>query len=67
MEKNWLDQNKVDYKLVYVDEDQEAAISLVQRSGQRGVPITEVIYDNDETEFVVGFDRGKLEQVVKAM
>jgi len=67
MEKNWLDQNEVKYELKYVDEDQEAAISLVQRSGQRGVPVTEVIYDNDESEFVVGFDRGKLTQVIEAL
>ena len=67
MEKNWLDENGIDYKLVYVDEDQEAAISLMQRSGQRGVPITEVIYDNVETEFIVGFDRGKLEQIIKML
>lgn len=67
MEKNWLDQKKVDYKQIYVDDDQDAAISLVQRSGQRGVPVTEVIYDNDESEFVVGFDKAKLDQVVKAL
>ena len=67
MEKNWLEEKAVPFDLIYVDEDQDAAISLVQRTGQRGVPITEVIYDNDEVEFIVGFDRGKLEKVVQEM
>ncbi len=67
MEKTWLDQHKVPYKLIYVDDDQQAAVSLVQRSGQTGVPMTEVIYDDDEAEFIIGFDRGRLEKIVKAM
>ena len=67
MEKKWLDEKGVDYKLIYVDEDREAAISLVRRSGQQGVPQTEVIYDNDDVEFIVGFDRGKLSEIVAAM
>ena len=67
MEKDWLDQKGVDYKLVYVDEDQQAAVSLVSRSGQQGVPQTEVIYDNDDAEFIIGFDRPKLEQIIAAM
>ncbi|MBN2525391.1 MAG: DUF302 domain-containing protein [Deltaproteobacteria bacterium] len=67
MEKKWLDENEVDYKLIYVDEDQQAALSLMQRSGQRGVPITEVTYDNNEIEFIVGFDRAKLEPLVKQL
>ena len=67
MEKKWLDEKNVAYELIYVDDDQEAAVDLVRRTGQRGVPITEVIYDDDEVDFIVGFDRGKLEGVVAAM
>jgi glutaredoxin 3 len=67
MEKTWLDQQKTPYNLIYVEDDQKAAISLVQRSGQTSVPMTEVVYDNDETEFIVGFDRAKLEKIVSAI
>jgi glutaredoxin len=67
MEKTWLDRRKTTYKLIYVDDDQQAAQSLVERSGQTGVPMTEVVYDNGETEFIVGFDRVRLDKIIKAM
>lgn len=45
-----------------VDIDRAAAIEMIRRSGQQGVPVT-VIGDN----VVVGFDRPKLERIVSAM
>ncbi|MBN2353688.1 MAG: DUF302 domain-containing protein [Spirochaetales bacterium] len=67
MEKAWLDERKTPHELVYVDDDQKEAESLVRRSGQMGVPVTEVIYGDDESEFVIGFDRPKLEAIVAEM
>jgi len=67
MEKAWLDERKTPHELVYVDDDQKEAESLVRRSGQMGVPVTEVTYDDGESEFVVGFDRPKLEAIVAEM
>jgi len=45
----------------YVDNDRAAAIEMVRRSGQTGVPVT-VIGD----EVVVGFDRMRLERILAA-
>ena len=67
MEKAWLDDRKTPHDLIYVDDDQKEAESLVRRSGQMGVPVTEVMYDDGESEFIVGFDRARLEAVVETM
>lgn len=67
MEKSWLDGKKAAYDLVYVDDDQKEAEELVRRTGQMGVPVTEVAYEGGESEFIVGFDRAKLEKVVTAL
>jgi len=45
-----------------VDVDRAAAIEMVRRSGQQGVPVT-IIGDN----VVVGFDRVRLERILASM
>lgn len=61
MEKAWLDSNKVAHSVVYVDDDEKEAHRLVERTGQMGVPVTEIEYDAGEPEFIVGFDKKRLE------
>jgi len=64
MEKAWLDSKKVDHKVVYVDDDEKEARRLVERTGQTGVPVTEIEYDAADPEFVVGFDKKRLEGIL---
>lgn len=60
--KEFLSQNGVPYTEKMVDMDRAAAIEMVRRSGQRGVPVT-VIGD----QVIVGFDRPRLERVIAQM
>ena len=60
--KEFLSQKGITWTEKYVDEDRAAAIEMIRRSGQQGVPVT-VIGD----EVVVGFDRPKLERIIAAM
>ena len=60
MEKQWLDQNKVPHQVVYVDQNREEALKMVQSTGQMGVPVTELVSENGEKEFIIGFDRKTL-------
>jgi glutaredoxin 3 len=64
MEKKWLDDYQVVHEVVYVDKDQQEAERMVQRTGQMGVPVTEIGYEGGEAEFVVGFDRARLGQML---
>ena len=61
MEKSWLDEQKIQHEVVYVDQNEEEARHMVQKTGQMGVPVTEVQYEGAESEFVVGFDKPRLE------
>jgi alkyl hydroperoxide reductase subunit F len=49
--KAFLDQNKVEYKDIDVGIDQKAAQEMVEKSGQMGVPVTEI-----DGEMILGFD-----------
>jgi glutaredoxin 3 len=60
--KEFLSQRGIPWTEKYVDRDRDAAIEMIRRSGQRGVPVT-VIGD----EVIVGFDRPRLERAVAAM
>lgn len=65
MEASWLDSKGVKYEHVYVDLNHIAAEEMVRKTGQMGVPVTEIVYDNGEEEYVIGFDKERLEEVVK--
>lgn len=59
-EAKWLEQHKVAFETVKVDEDQQAAERMVRSTGQLGVPVTEIQFDEGGSEFIIGFDRPKL-------
>ena len=49
--KEFLKQNKVKYAEKNVGEDQDAADYMIEKSGQMGVPVTEI-----DGKFIVGYD-----------
>ncbi len=59
MVKEYLSQKAIPFVEKDVSVDSAAAIDLVRRTGQRGVPITEI-----EGQFVIGFDRPGLERLL---
>lgn len=65
MEASWLDLRNIRYEMVLVDINPIAAEEMVRKTGQMGVPVTEIIYDNDDTEYIIGFDKKALEEILK--
>ncbi len=65
MEKAWLEQEKIEHEVVYVDSNQEEAMRMVDKTKQMGVPVTEIKYEDGREEFVVGFDKPRLSQILK--
>ncbi len=59
MEKDFLKQNKIEFEDVDVSDNQKAANEMVKKSGQMGVPVTEI-----DDEIVVGFDKEKLKKIL---
>jgi len=58
--KDCLKENKIEFEEVKVDEDKEKAKEIVEKTGQMGVPVTEI-----DGEFVIGFDEEKLKKLLK--
>ncbi len=64
MEAVWLNQNGIKYDQVHVDLNPKEAEEVVAKTGQMGVPVTEIEYDNGEKEYVIGFDKTRLEEIL---
>jgi glutaredoxin-like YruB-family protein len=58
--KSWLRKNSVPFSEIDVSRDQNAAEELVRRSGQQGVPQTDI-----NGQIVVGFDQHRLKELLE--
>lgn len=58
--KSWLRRHHVPFTDVDVSRDEHAAEELVRRTGQQGVPQTDI-----EGQFVVGFNEARLKQLLE--
>ena len=59
MAKKYLDSKNVAYENVDVSEDRNAAAEMVNKSGQRGVPVLEI-----DGNIVIGFDKDKIDGLI---
>jgi glutaredoxin-like YruB-family protein len=57
--KQYLKENDIEFEDIDVSQDQEKAREMTEKSGQMGVPVVEV-----DGEFVVGFDKEKLDSLL---
>lgn len=64
MAKDWMKEKKIEYEEVDVAKDPKAGQELVKISGQMGVPVI-IIEKGEEKSIIVGFDQGKLEEILK--
>lgn len=57
--KRHLDNHKIKYREIDVSSDQKAAEAMVRKSGQQGVPQTEI-----NGQMIVGFDRERINRLL---
>ena len=59
MAKQYLDSKNVKYEHIDVSADRNAATEMIQKSGQRGVPVLDI-----NGSIVVGFDKDKIDSMI---
>ena len=63
--KQWLEDNKITHTVTYVDQDHKAGQEMVQKTGQMGVPVTEIEFGGEaEPAYILGFDEGRLAELL---
>jgi len=58
--EEYLKKHKVKYKAVDVGTDKKAAMAMVEKSGQMGVPVIDI----DGKKIIVGFDQAALKKAL---
>jgi len=58
--KSYLDQKQIKYREINVASDTSAAEAMVKKSGQQGVPQTEI-----NGQMIVGFDKNRINQLLE--
>ena len=58
---HYLDKLNVKYKYVDVDKDPAAGLQVVEKSGQRGIPVIDLAGD-----IIIGFDRPRIDASLKS-
>ncbi len=58
--KRYLDENRIRYREIDVSKDQVATEGKVKKSGQQGVPQTEI-----DGQVIVGFDKEKINMLLQ--
>lgn len=60
MAKEFLKERKIPFEDVNVQEDQQAAKEMIEKSGQAGVPVIEI-----DGQMVIGFNPDKIKKLLK--
>ena len=58
--KNYLEEKGFKFEEIDVSANEQAAKEMIEKSGQMGVPVLEI-----DNQVVVGFDREKINQLLK--
>ena len=59
--KKHLQAKNVSFEDLDVSRDRDAAMEMIQKSGQRGVPVLDI-----DGTIIVGFDQAKIDQLIRA-
>lgn len=62
--KEYLKQNKIDFQELDVSQDQKSAEEMIQKTGQTGVPVLIVKFDDGREEIIPGFDKKRIDQII---
>ena len=57
--KDFLKEHNVDFEDINVAADRQAAMEMVQKSGQMGVPVVEI-----DGQIIVGFDKERIKKAL---
>jgi len=57
--KQFLKENGIQFEDIDVSADENKASEMIKKSGQMGVPVIEI-----DGEFIVGFDKEKIKEVL---
>lgn len=63
-EKEFLESKKIKFTYIDVNDNEESAKYVLNKTKQTGIPVTEII-ENKKSEFIIGFDEDLIRKRLK--
>jgi len=60
MAKKFLKDNNIEFEDIDVSSNRQAAMDMVQKTGQMGVPVIEI-----DGQFIIGFDKERIKELLE--
>jgi glutaredoxin 3 len=58
----WLNSHNIQFIKIFVDRSDQAALEMIHKTNQMGVPVIIVEYPDRKSEIMIGFDQSRLEK-----
>lgn len=64
MLKDWLTEKGIAFTDINVASDPSQGVEMIQKTGQMGVPVSIITFEDNREEVVLGFDQQKLARIL---
>ncbi|HAR54830.1 TPA: NrdH-redoxin [Patescibacteria group bacterium] len=64
MLKEWLTEKKVAFTDINVAADPARGVEMIQKTGQMGVPVSVISFEDGKEEVVLGFDQERIAKIL---
>jgi len=64
MLKEWLTEKKVAFTDINVAADPARGVEMIQKTGQMGVPVSVISFEDGKEEVILGFDQERIAKIL---
>jgi len=62
--KDWLNEKKIAFTDINVAADPAKGVEMIKKTGQMGVPVSIILFDDGKEEVVLGFDQERISKIL---
>jgi len=64
MLKDWLTEKNISFTDINVATNPSQGVEMIKKTGQMGVPVSLIVFDDGKEEVVLGFDQGRIAKIL---
>jgi glutaredoxin 3 len=64
MLKDWLTEKKIPFTDINVAMDPAKGVEMIQKTGQMGVPVSVILFEDGKEDIILGFDQERIAKIL---
>lgn len=64
MLKDWLTAKKIPFTDINVAADPSKGVEMIKKTGQMGVPVSIIVFDDGKEEVILGFNQDRIAKIL---